>query len=84
MKRSPRARSVPRPGPGFEVRSAYLDADRTGTEFWLSGPHVFSLSSDGARLRHVCALARFNRRSRSRGRGVRPAAGDPLAGPSHP
>lgn len=56
MKRSPRA------------RSAYLGADRAGTEFWLSGPHVFSLSIGGARHRNICALARFNRRGRSRGR----------------
>ncbi len=72
MKRSPRA------------RSAYLGADRAGTEFWLSGPHVFSLSGDGARLHHVCALARFNRRSRSCDHGARPATEDPLAGRSHP
>ena len=56
------------------MRSAYLGADRAGTEFWLSGPHVFSIASDDARLRYVCALARFNRRGRSRGRGARPAA----------
>lgn len=68
MKRSPQTRPAPRPKPDSGARSAYLGADRVGTEFWLSGAHVFSLSGDGARLRHVCALARFNRRSRSLGR----------------
>ena len=47
-------------------RAAYLGADRAGTEFWLSGPHVFSGAEGEAPTRHVSALARFNRRSRSR------------------
>ncbi len=55
---------------------AYLGSDRAGTEFWLSGPHVFS-SADGARTRYVCALARFNRRSRTR-RNDRRRRGSPV------
>jgi hypothetical protein len=47
-------------------RAAYLGSDGTGTEFWLSGPHVLLGSEGGTPTRHVCALARFNRRSRSR------------------
>lgn len=44
----------------------YLGTDRAGMEFWLLGPDVFSGAEGGAPTRHVCALARFNRRSRSR------------------
>lgn len=44
----------------------YLGADRAGTEFWLLGPHVFSAGEGGSPTRHVSAIARFNRRSRSR------------------
>ena len=44
----------------------YLGADRAGTEFWLAGPHVFSAGAEGGSpTRHVSAIARFNRRSRS-------------------
>lgn len=43
----------------------YLGADRAGTEFWLSDPHVYSGAEGGSPTRHVCALARFNRRGRS-------------------
>jgi hypothetical protein len=45
----------------------YPGADPAGTEFWLSGPHVYSLSGDDPQgpLRHVCAVSRFNRRNRS-------------------
>lgn len=53
---------VPRP-------SVYLGADRSGADFWLAGPHVFSVSADGSRSRRVCALARFNRRSGCQRRG---------------
>lgn len=43
-------------------RSAiYLGADSSGAEFWLSGPHVFSVPAEGRRDRHVCSVARFNR-----------------------
>ena len=44
----------------------YLGADRSGAEFWLSGPHVLSVSADGFRTRRVCAIARFNRRGNRR------------------
>lgn len=47
-------------------QTAYLGADRAGMEFWLSGPHVFSTTADGARTRHVCTLARWGRHSRGR------------------
>ena len=47
-------------------RAAYLGSDGSGTEFWLSGPHVVSGAEGDTPTRHVCALARFNRRSRSR------------------
>ncbi len=53
-------------------RAAYLGSDRAGTEFWLAGPHVFSGATfDAGPTRHVCALVRFNRRTRSRRRGGR-------------
>ena len=55
------------------TRSAhYLGADRSGAEFWLAGPHIYSVSVDGSRPRRICALARFNRRSNRRP-GNRPA-----------
>ena len=47
-------------------RLAYLGSDQAGTEFWLSGPHIVAVAEGGAPTRHVCALARFNRRNRSR------------------
>lgn len=59
---------------GLPRSATYLGADRSGAEFWLSGPHVISIQPDGSRgrPRHVCALARFNRRRSCRGRGRTP------------
>lgn len=74
---TPALRPIPGSEPDSGARSTYLGANRAGREFWLSGPHVFSASEDGARLRHVCALARFNRRGRSRGRYADTAAEGP-------
>lgn len=49
-------------------RLAFLGLDETGTEFWLSGPHIIS-TSGGARRRptcFVCSLAHSNRCRRRR------------------
>jgi hypothetical protein len=70
--RFPKVAAAPvpkRPPATARPRAAYLGSDRAGTEFWLSGPHVFSGAEGGAGpTRHVCALVRFNRRTRSRRR----------------
>ena len=52
--------------------AAYLGADRSGAEFWLSGPHVYSLPAQHRGPRHVCSVASFNRLQRCR-RGSREA-----------
>lgn len=52
--------------------AAYLGDDRSGAEFWLAGPHVFSVPAQRRRTCHVCSLASFNRLRRCR-RGSRAA-----------
>ena len=58
-------------------RATYLGADRSGAEFWLCGPHVFSTASGGSSPRHVCAFARFNRHARSNRRARLASRGRP-------
>ncbi len=64
--------------------STYLGADRSGTEFWLSGPHVLSVAPGNSHPRRVCAIARFNRRNRLRysGSGRCADGGEALAASS--
>ena len=50
----------------------YLGDDRSGAEFWLAGPHVFSVPAQARRTRPVCSVASFNRLQRCR-RGSRAA-----------